>query len=70
MCLAGAVVAFWSLTQEMTCLNPFTALTNILVTECSDVNENILGKVKYMLFTNSLRLSLNYTDSVRSVNRA
>ena len=33
MCLAGAVVASWSLTQEMTgwqVLSPFTVMTNIL----------------------------------------
>ena len=29
MCLAGAVVALWSLTQEVAGLNPFTAMTNI-----------------------------------------
>ena len=29
MCLAGAVVASWSLTQEVAGSNPFTVLTNI-----------------------------------------
>ena len=29
MCLAGAVVASWSLTQEMAGSNPFTVMTNI-----------------------------------------
>ena len=33
MCLAGAVVACWFLTQEATSLIPFTAMTNIFVTE-------------------------------------
>ena len=38
MCLAGAVVASGSLTQEMTGLNPFT-VTNIL-----SLNSGIQGK--------------------------
>ena len=33
MCLAGAVVASWSLTQEMAGFNPLTVMTNIFVTE-------------------------------------
>ena len=51
MCLAGAAVASWSLTQEMAGLNPFTVMTNIFslitvmtnifVTEFSEFNENI-----------------------------
>ena len=36
MCHAGAVVATWSLTQEVACFNPFTVMTNILVTEFSE----------------------------------
>ena len=38
MCLAGAS---WSLTQEATSSNPFTVMTNILVTEFSEFNEII-----------------------------
>ena len=41
MCLAGTVVASWSLKQEMVGLNPFTIMTNILVNEFSKFNENI-----------------------------
>ena len=41
MCLSGAVVASWSLTQEMEGSNPFTVILNILVTEFSEFNENI-----------------------------
>ena len=41
MCLAGAVKASWSLTQEMTGLSPFTTMTNIFVTEFAEFNENI-----------------------------
>ena len=33
MCLAGVMVASWSLTQEVEGLNPFTVITNIFVTE-------------------------------------
>ena len=39
MYLTAAVVASWSLTQEMAGLNPFTAMTNIFVTEFSEFNE-------------------------------
>ena len=33
MCLAGSVVASWSLRQEMAGLSPFTVMTNIFVIE-------------------------------------
>ena len=33
MCLAGNVVASWSLTQEVAGLSPFTEMTNVFVTE-------------------------------------
>ena len=39
MPLAGAMVASWSLTQEVTGSNSFTLMTNILVTEFSKFNE-------------------------------
>ena len=35
-CLAGTVVATWSLTQKMASSSPFTVMTNIFVTEFSD----------------------------------
>ena len=54
MYLTGAVVASWSLTQEMAGLNPFTAMTNIFVTEFSEFNEKF--KV------NSVGVSRGYTD--------
>ena len=41
MCLAAAMLASRSLTQEITGLNPFTELTNIFVTEFPELNENI-----------------------------
>ena len=36
MCLAGAVVASWSLTQEVADSSPFTVMTNIFVTEFAE----------------------------------
>ena len=39
MCLAGAMVASWSLTQEMAGSNPFTVMTNIFVTEFTEISE-------------------------------
>ena len=50
MCLAGAVVASWSLTQEVAGLSPFTVMTNIFVTEFAEFsiifrNINSIGHV-------------------------
>ena len=39
MCLAGTVVASWSLTQEVAGSSLFTVMTNIFVTEFSKFNE-------------------------------
>ena len=39
MWLAGAGVACWSLIQEVAYLKPFTLMTNILVTEFSELYE-------------------------------
>ena len=41
ICLAGAVVASWSLMQEVEGSNPFTVMTNIFVTEFAKFSENI-----------------------------
>ena len=41
MCLAGTVVATWSLTQKITSSSPSTVMTNIFVTEFSRFRENI-----------------------------
>ena len=46
VCLAGTVVASWSLRQVVVGSNPFIVMTNIFVIEFS---ENILGKPKYMI---------------------
>ena len=42
MCLAGAVVASWSLIQEVAGLSPFTVMTNIFVTEFIEFNEKFM----------------------------
>ena len=39
VCLAGAMIAAWSLTQEVTGLNPFTVMTNIFVIEFSEFSD-------------------------------
>ena len=36
MCLAGTVVASWSLTREVAGLSPFTVMINMLVTEFAE----------------------------------
>ena len=41
MCLAGAVVASWSLTREVASSSPFSVMTNIFVTEFAEFIENI-----------------------------
>ena len=41
MCLAGTVVASWSLTQEVAGLRPLTVMTNIFVTKFAEFSENI-----------------------------
>ena len=41
MCLAGTVVAYWFLTQEVAGSNPFTVMKIFLVTEFSEYNDNI-----------------------------
>ena len=42
MCLAGAVVAFWSLTQKVAGSSPFAILTNISVTEFAKFSETFM----------------------------
>ena len=39
MCLAGPVIASWSLTQEVAGSKPFTVMTNIFVTEFPEFSE-------------------------------
>ena len=41
LCLAGAVVTSWSLTQEVAGSSPFTVTTNIFVTEFAEFSESI-----------------------------
>ena len=40
MCLAGAVVASWSLKQEVAGLSHFTVMTNIFVTGFAEFTEH------------------------------
>ena len=39
ICLAGAAVASWSLTQEVLGSSPFTVMTNIFATEFAEFSE-------------------------------
>ena len=39
--LAGTVVPFWSLTQEVAGSSAFTVITNIFVAEFAEFSENI-----------------------------
>ena len=41
MCLAGDVVASWSLTQEVAGLSLFTVMTNVFVAQFVEFIENI-----------------------------
>ena len=41
MCLAGTVVAPWSLVQQMAGSSPFTLMTNIFLIEFAEFSENI-----------------------------
>ena len=45
MCLAGTVVASWSLAQGVAGLNPFTVMKTIFVTAFSEFRENIKEKL-------------------------
>ena len=50
-CLAGAVIASWSLSQEVAGLSPFTEKTNIFVTESSEFSEKyLLVKTRFNCF--------------------
>ena len=41
MCLAGAVLASWSLTQEVVGSSPFTVMKSVFVTEFAEFSKNI-----------------------------
>ena len=53
-CLAGAVIASWSLTQEVADLSRFTEKANIFVTESSEFSGNIYGKPKYIILKDTI----------------
>ena len=46
MCLAGTMVASWSLTQDVAGSSPL--MTNIFITESTEFSENIKEKVQYV----------------------
>ena len=48
VCLAGVMVASWSLTQEVAGSSTFTVMTNIFVTEFSEFSENTQEKLQYI----------------------
>ena len=50
MCLAGDVVASWSLTQEVAGLSPFTVMTNIFVSQFVEFSEKHLGKTQMTVY--------------------
>ena len=65
MCLAGAVVASWSRTQEVAGLSPFTAMTNIFVTEYAKFSETF-GK---NFITGLWRTSLQFRKIYKTMGR-
>ena len=63
MCLAGTVVASWSLTQEVAGSKYFTVMTNIFANEFIVFSENIWEKLN--LFLSFISFSICYqTESV------
>ena len=50
MCLAGAMVASRSLTQEVAFSNPFTVMPIILVTQFRESNNFFFGKLNQFQF--------------------
>ena len=54
-CLAGTFVAYFSLAQEVTCMNPFTVMTNIFVTELTEFNKKVQGKINcHKIYPNTM----------------
>ena len=45
MCLAGTTAPSWFLTQEIAGSNPYTVMTNILISEISEFNYNSQEKI-------------------------
>ena len=64
MCLAGAVIAPWSLTQEVADSNPFTVLTNIFRRALKTFREN---SIKAYIFGNSLSCCLHMISKNKDV---
>ena len=55
MCLAGAVVASWSLAQEVAGLSPFTVMTNIFVTKFAEFSERFRKNSNILCITSRSR---------------
>ena len=62
MCLAGSVVASWSLTQEVAGSNPFTVMTKIFIL-------NSPNSVKKFRKTPMEQLNASYINSTGSRGR-
>ena len=68
MCLAGTLIASWSLTQQVASLSPYTVMINIFVTEFSEFCENI-SENSIVRFPNwsgkdgIMSMSLNHTST-------
>ena len=66
MCLAGTVVASWSLTQEVASSSPFTVMTNIF---CHWIQWKHLGKTQLCVQTKrSIAVTDNCADMVTDLN--
>ena len=66
MCLTSAVVASWSLTQEMTGSKPFTVMKNILVIELSELRETLRENSNISVTSCNFTLHLTLIDTNRS----
>ena len=68
MCLAGTVVASWSLTQEMSGLSPFTVMTNIFVTEFREFRDTFREKLKWVMTKSKSRMIIRDTSYLKIVH--
>ena len=51
MCIAGAVVGYWSLIQEIVGSNPSTVMTNIFVAEFREFKETFRENSNVLIWT-------------------
>ena len=59
MCLAGAVVASWFITQETAGSDSFTVMTSIFVTEVPEFSENIWEKLQWIKISSRIKFLQN-----------